>query len=44
MKLAEHLKFGSSGESATHSYAFRLRAREYARSIFEDVGREMILS
>ena len=38
------MKFRSLGVSATHSQAFRTRARDYVGRTLKYVGREMILS
>jgi hypothetical protein len=43
LRLAEHLKFGSPGESAKHFLAFRPRARGYVSGVSVSDGREMIL-
>ena len=43
LRLAEHLKFGSLGESAKHFLAFRPQPRGYVSGVFVSVGREMIL-
>ena len=42
LRLAEHLKFGSLGESAKHFLAFRPQPRGYVSGVFVSVGREMI--
>jgi hypothetical protein len=43
LRLAEHLKFGSPGESAKRFLAFRPQATDYVTGLFVSVGRDMIL-
>ncbi len=44
LRLAEHLKFGSPGESAKPFLAFCPRARGYVSGVLVSVSRVMILS